>query len=79
MVSCGGGTPGKANEGKVIGFEVLLEDGMVVNACGMTEEQKDEFTAKVAESSGYTLAGGPVVIQDGAEKTNPYEGWRISS
>lgn len=41
------GTPGKANEGKVIGFEVLLEDGMVVNACGLTEEQKDEFTASV--------------------------------
>lgn len=70
------GTPGKANEGKIIGFEVLLEDGMVVNACGLTEAQKDEFTAKVAESSGYTLAGGPVVIQDGTEKTNPYEGWQ---
>lgn len=70
------GTPGKANEGKVIGFEVLLEDGMVVNACGLTEEQKDEFTANVAESSGYTLAGGPVVIQDWTEKTNPYEGWQ---
>lgn len=70
------GTPGKANEGKVIGFEVLLEDGMVVNACGLTEEQKDEFTAKVAEASGYTLAGGPVVIQDGTEKTNPYHGWQ---
>jgi len=70
------GTPGKANEGKVIGFEVLLEDGMVVNACGLTEEQKGEFTAKVAESSGYTLSGGPVVIQDGTEKTNPYHGWQ---
>lgn len=44
------GTPGKANEGKVIGFEVLLEDGMVVNACGLTESQKDEFTAKVFET-----------------------------
>lgn len=43
------GTPGKANEGKVIGFEVLLEDGMVVNACGLTEEQKDEFTAAVCD------------------------------
>lgn len=41
------GTQGKANEGKVIGFEVLLEDGMVVNACGLTEEQKDEFTLAV--------------------------------
>lgn len=70
------GTPGKSNEGKVIGFEVLLEDGMVVNACGLTEEQKDEFTATVAVASGYTLTGGPVVIQDGTEKANPYEGWQ---
>lgn len=43
------GTPGKANEGKVIGFEVLLEDGMVVNACGLTETQKDGFTAAIKE------------------------------
>lgn len=43
------GTPGKANEGKVIGFEVLLEDGMVVNACGLTETQKNELTAAVKE------------------------------
>lgn len=43
------GTPGKANEGKVIGFEVLLEDDMVVNACGLTEAQKDEFTAAVKD------------------------------
>ena len=43
------GTPGKANEGKVIGFEALLEDGMVVSACGLTEVQKDEFTAAVKE------------------------------
>lgn len=41
------GTPGLANEGKVIGFEVLLEDGNVVNACGLTQAQKDEFTLKV--------------------------------
>lgn len=71
------GTPGKANEGKVIGFEVLLEDGMVVNACGLTESQKDEFTAAVAEASGYVLTSGPVVIQDGLDKVNPYEGWQV--
>ncbi|UCR92053.1 DNA ligase [Escherichia phage vB_EcoP_IMEP24] len=57
------GTPGKANEGKVIGFEVLLEDGMVVNACGLTEEQKDEFTlaVKTQELNGDSHA---------------YEGWQ---
>lgn len=56
------GTPGKANEGKVIGFEVLLEDGMVVNACGLTEEQKDEFSAEVKRQED--------------EEVNPYEGWQ---
>lgn len=57
------GTQGKANEGKVIGFEVLLEDGMVVNACGLTEEQKDEFTlaVKTQELNG---------------DNNAYEGWQ---
>ena len=58
------GTPGKANEGKVIGFEVLLEDGMVVNACGLTEEQKDEFT-EACNTDTYILGG-----------VNPYEGWQ---
>lgn len=58
------GTPGKANEGKVIGFEVLLEDGMVVNACGLTEEQKAEFT-EACNTDTYILGG-----------INPYEGWQ---
>ncbi|WBF70042.1 hypothetical protein SFP20_025 [Shigella phage SFP20] len=68
------GTPGKANEGKVIGFEVLLEDGMVVNACGLTEEQKTEFTKTV-------LSGPSVGEWQEAEQTgecpNPYEGWQV--
>lgn len=38
------GTEGKANEGLVIGFEVLLENGIVVSACGITKEQMQEFT-----------------------------------
>ncbi|WJJ60077.1 ATP-dependent DNA ligase [Salmonella phage ST34] len=62
------GTPGKANEGKVIGFEVLLEDGMVVNACGLTEEQKDEFTATVTNWRKGLCSS---TITD-----NPYEGWQ---
>lgn len=41
------GTPGLGNEGKVIGFEVELEDGHVVNACGLTDEQKVAFTEAV--------------------------------
>lgn len=42
------GTEGKANEGKVIGFEVLLENGVVVNACGITKAQMDVFTNNVS-------------------------------
>lgn len=39
------GTKGKANEGKVIGFEVLLESGRVVNATNISQALMDEFTA----------------------------------
>lgn len=51
------GTKGLANEGKVIGFEVLLEDGTVCNANGITEEQKVEFTEAV-NSSGVDFYTG---------------------
>ncbi|YP_009949136.1 DNA ligase [Enterobacter phage EcpYZU01] len=73
------GTPGKANEGRVIGFEVLLENDMVVNACGLTEEQKDEFTAKVKEDSlaatGFFSPYG--IGGNDPEFNNPYEGWQV--
>ncbi|AUV61721.1 DNA ligase [Pseudomonas phage Henninger] len=39
------GTAGLANEGKVIGFKVLLESGHVVNACKISRKLMDEFTA----------------------------------
>ncbi|WPH66076.1 DNA ligase [Klebsiella phage SEA1f] len=65
------GTQGKANEGKVIGFEVLLEDGMVVNACGLTEEQKDEFTKRVKDYTTECNAN-----EAGCWYMNPYEGWQ---
>ncbi len=67
------GTPGKANEGKVIGFEVLLEDGMVVNACGLTEEQKDEFTGSVFTWTGYETQRR---YQSERCDAGPYEGWQ---
>lgn len=73
------GTPGLANEGKVIGFEVELEDGMVVNACGLKEEQKAEFTETVMEANfkdpfdfNWLM---PQDQQD--EALNPYEGWAV--
>ncbi|ECQ4522504.1 hypothetical protein F0D05_14675 [Salmonella enterica] len=75
------GTPGKANEGKVIGFEVLLEDGMVVNACGLTEEQKDEFTAKVFENCKdqmLDIDSSESYIDSTVQQhvVSPYEGWQ---
>jgi hypothetical protein len=47
------GTPGKANEGKVIGFEVLLESGHVVNACKISKALMDEFTDTETRLPGY--------------------------
>lgn len=41
------GTKGLANEGKVIGFEVLLESGRVVNATNISRALMDKFTEQV--------------------------------
>ena len=46
------GTDGKANEGKVIGFEVLLESGRVVNATNISQELMDEFTGNELTHTG---------------------------
>jgi hypothetical protein len=74
------GTPGKANEGKVIGFEVLLESGHVVNACKISKAKMDEYTKAVADST--RLAYGEIAEFPGGlyEETqeialNPYQGY----
>ena len=59
IVGLNWGTEGLANQGKVIGFEVLLETGRVVSANNISQELMDEFTSKVKESLG----------------ENPYDGW----
>ncbi|WP_397381127.1 hypothetical protein [Pseudomonas sp.] len=81
------GTPGLANEGKVIGFEVLLEDGHVVNACGLTQEQKDEFTLTVAQASyteenkgwrgGHKLVHTAGLVSLVETIVNPFGGWAV--
>lgn len=58
------GTKGLANEGKVIGFEVLLESGHVVNACKISRALMDAFTQKVHDSR-YIF---------GDDTINPYHG-----
>lgn len=76
------GTPGLANEGKVIGFEVLLEDGTVVNACGLTQDQKDEFTAAVANADSNPYASWAVEVafmeryKDGSLRHPTFNRWR---
>ena len=59
VVGLNWGTPGLANEGKVIGFEVLLESGRVVSANNISQALMEEFT------KSWVVAGCG----------NPYEGW----
>jgi len=46
------GTKGLANEGKVIGFEVLLESGRVVNATNISRALMEEFTGNELTHTG---------------------------
>lgn len=79
------GTPGLANAGKVIGFEVELEDGHVVNACGLTQEQKDQFTQWVVYHSrlAHGVENFPTDTNGGlsgdlqGEAVNYYEAWAV--
>lgn len=64
------GTEGLANEGKVIGFEVLLESGRVVNACNISKELMEEFTDAVMRYSP------PEVPLGHPSCLNPYQGWQ---
>lgn len=61
------GTPGLSNEGKVIGFTVLTEHGVEVEAGGITEAQKAEFTQKVHN----------MVYDTSNSDVNPYEGYAV--
>lgn len=61
VVGLNWGTPGLANEGKVIGFEVLLESGRVVSANNISQALMEELTAEVKRQED--------------EEVNPYYGW----
>lgn len=75
------GTPGLANEGKVIGFEVLLESGRVVNACGITKAQMDEFTDAVSVNPEHYQGWAVQVLYmeetpDGSLRHPSFDKWR---
>lgn len=65
------GDEGKANAGKVVGFQVRLEDGTRVNATGITQAQMAEYTAVVAASGpeGITEYTGRACRVSGMERT----------
>lgn len=48
------GTEGLENEGRIIGFEVMSEDGHVVNANGITKAQMEEFTSRHYQGEDFT-------------------------
>lgn len=68
------GTEGRANEGKVIGFEVLLESGHVVNACKISRALMDEFTAAVGKNCSVPADWKYAKDSDHSIRYNPYHG-----
>lgn len=73
VVGLNWGTPGLANEGKVIGFEVLLESGRVVSANNISQALMDEFTNEVLSRNGCTAKEYQEL--ECVEFFNPYGGW----
>jgi ATP-dependent DNA ligase len=51
------GTPGLANEGKVIGFTVELENGALVDVTGITQAQMIDFTAAHVDQADTAFTG----------------------
>lgn len=74
------GTEGLANEGKVIGFEVLLESGRVVNACNISQKLMNEFTKEVFERNGiedFPYPSEEYRSHEADEYFNPYGGHQV--
>jgi hypothetical protein len=68
------GTPGLANEGKVIGFSVLLETGRLVDANNISRALMDEFTSTVLKANALTPEDHQLLL-DTDNYYNPYDGW----
>lgn len=52
------GTPGLGNAGKIIGFTVELESGVLCDVTGITQAQMDEFTREYLDWRGQTYPLG---------------------
>lgn len=59
------GTPGLGNAGKIIGFTVELESGVLCDVTGITQAQMDEYTQTYAAGlyQGHPLVGRYVEIE----------------
>lgn len=53
------GTPGLGNAGKIVGFTVELESGVLCDATGLTQEQMTEFTAEYTRMAKVASMAGP--------------------
>ncbi|UKH49686.1 ATP-dependent DNA ligase [Rahnella phage Sarma103] len=73
IVGLNWGTEGLANEGKVIGFEVLLESGRVVSANNISQALMEEFTGNVLTHEGARTAAEYIMKRGDA---GYYEGWQ---
>ncbi|AXY81728.1 DNA ligase [Dickeya phage Katbat] len=71
------GTESLANEGKVIGFEVLLENGRVVNACNMTQGAMEDITERVLKANMVHSYDWMERIGTEDIQLNPYEGHQV--
>lgn len=73
------GTPGKANAGKVIGFEVLTETGLTVNACKISQKEMEEFTHKVMTETFKAPEDFNWICPENEQEhcLNPYEGFAV--
>lgn len=77
------GTPGKKYEGKVIGFEVELEDnGVVVNVDGLTDADVEKYTKQYIEAqegmAGNLKEDHPDYVRQPADgEANPFRHWAI--
>lgn len=79
IVGLNWGTPGLANEGKVIGFEVLLESGRVVSANNISQALMDEFTSTYETHNLRVYNEHMTDIEReecGYPDENPYKGWQ---
>lgn len=76
------GTKGLSNQGLIIGFQVLLEDGIVCNANGLTQLQMEDYTREILLHGDEFFNGFAVQVKfmertdDGGLRHPSFDGFR---